>query len=314
MISKCVFIAISLAGYCLSPRMSFAVAWEDKLVPKVVEQPGIRINLSAPTEATHAWGASEWTLTVENGSSTALPFSRHLNNPMGYGGAAVNIEIARAGQATRRLSSRNSFRGHSPAATKDDVINPGSAGNLLVVLHGQMMFDLNAHGREDAVDVRFVPVFEAPGRHIVTAILCLDQQVIRSSSIAIEIAEPPAGSRQALEALKGLAKAGICVDVQGISFNDPWSKLERVMDFVEKEKHTLYGAQLQLGLTEALLVLVKAQRFGGPPLPLLGASSVTLDRVKSLIPEILPPDFGLEQSLARVRSEYSAEARAAQKD
>ena len=102
-------------------------------------------------------------------------------------------------------------------------------------------------------------------------------------------------------ALKDLAEAGICVDVQAMHFTYPWSDLERVAEVVEREKHTLYGAQLQVGLAQAFLWFAEGQLGSSPTQRWVAAATATLDRVKPLVAHELPVDIGLERTFKLLR-------------
>ena len=172
-----------------------------------------------------------------------------------------------------------------------------------------MFFDLAAHGRDEEVDTRFVPAFETPGSYSVTAALRWGGITVRSNAVPIEVAAAPAGTERALMGLQELARAGICIDVQGMYYNQPWAVLERISDLVEQEKHTLYGAQLQIGLADALLSIVRARSDGntaGPP-PI--GVDATLPRVKALLAQEPPLDYGLERTFVRLRAELAKEER-----
>lgn len=266
------------------------------------------MELSGPQQLTHVWAASEWTLRIENQGVDGVPHSPHLLEPMGYGGAKVFFEIARGEETVRKLVSRNCFTGHSPVTAKPDVIAPGGSEELPVVLHGVMVFDLEASARDEEVDTRFVPVFETPGEHSVTAVYFWNELIVRSNPVKIDVADVPTNAKSALEGLKSLSNAGICIDVQGMYYGE-WSILENVADFVEREKHTLYGAQLQIGLAEALLSIARSR--GDEILPKRKSVDASLGRVKQLLAQEPPLEHGLQRSYKRLRAEFADEERKA---
>lgn len=277
----------------------------------VGQQSGIRMELSGP-HGTHVWAASEWTLKLENGGLDGLPFSPYLLGQSGYtyGGACVYFEIVRGDETARNVTS-NSYLGHPPSVTKADLLAPGNSAELPVVLHGDMVRDLAAHARDDKIDVRFVPVFPTPGPYTVTALLRWKGSTTRSNPVKLDVSDAPSDSKQALEGLKQFAKAGICIDVQGMYTTRPLADLEQVAEFVENQKHTLYGAQLQVGLAQALLRIVQVNADGGKSQRLVTGVTASLDRVKSLLPLQLPNDFGLERKLRRLREDVAIEERKA---
>jgi hypothetical protein len=167
--------------------------------------------------------------------------------------------------------------------------------------------DLAALVPDDKIDLRFSPVFQTPGSYTVTALLRWNGSTTRSNPVKLDVADAPADSNQALEGLKQFAKAGICIDVQGMYTTRPLVDLERVAEFIENEKHTLYGAQLQVGLAQALLKLVQTNADGGKSQRLVTGVTASLDRVKSLLPTQLPNDCGLERDLKRLREEVARE-------
>jgi hypothetical protein len=91
-------------------------------------------------------------------------------------------------------------------------------------------------------------------------------------------------------------------------YNDPWEKLERISELVERERHTLYGAQLQLGLARGLFSIVQSRPREGSSVPLPPRITATLERVKSLLAQEPPITVGLERSLARLRADIVADA------
>lgn len=280
----------------------------DPAAPKIPELTGVRFELSGP-RSTHVWAASEWTLRLENQRSEPIVFTEDVLDPAGSGGTHVFFEIAKGERVSCPFSSR-SFDLSSNCGGGGPGVSPGASAELPVVLHGEMKRDLAAMGREDAVTVNFVPTFATAGTYSVTALLWAQGGRMRSNTVRIEIADPPAGSRRAIEGLEALAKAGICIDVQGMFHNNPWAELERVAEFVEREADNLYGAQAQIGLAEALFALVQTKdRFGAVPMPSLDNMDVSIERVNSLLARLPPIDIGLDRSLASLRERVASHER-----
>lgn len=299
-----------VAAACLaavqSPRPSSVP--DDPPAPEPVE---VRIELSGPRGGTHVWAASEWTVSFENQGLDDFPFDEAILEPGGWGGGLVGFEIATDGKVVRLMSSRGYL--HSSRCggiDKTKVLKPGASARLQMVLHGEMINPVFVPGYPQEVDVgeRFVPAFDEPGTYTVTAILCVQGARVRSQPVTIEVAAPPAGSARAVEGLEELAKTGICLHVQGMHTTSPWAQLERISEFVDRERGTLYGAQMQLALARALFRIgqsrIRYESEVAKPRPL--GIDATLGRVKSLVPVDLPLGFGLENSLARLRTEIAA--------
>lgn len=274
------------------------------------EQPAkleVELALAAPSGPIHEWSASEWSLTFTNATLRSLPVSDYVLGSSGYGGAKVAFEIVNGSKRVRFLSSMLTHSAHSPSPDKDHLFGPGHSAELPVVIHGGMVIDDDARARGEDVFVRFAPAFDAAGAYSVTAILNWDGKLARSNTVTVQVADAPEDAKRALKGLKDLAQAGVCVDVQGMQFNDPPALVERIAKFVAKEEHTLYGEQARLGLARAMLAYFKEDvSLGDPKHPELGAK-VTIERVKSFVPDQLPKDFGLEGSLARLRQAIATE-------
>lgn len=277
-------------------------------VPSEAEpQAAVRMELTGPALPTHVWAASEWTLRFENQALVGFPFDPILLEPSGWGGAFVYFEISKEGQPVRKSRSRNfgrmSTNCFSPA--KGSLLKPGGSAELPLVLHGEMVLDLAAYGRDEKVDTRFVPDFDSPGAYTVTAVLQWKGATARSNPVKIEVADAPAGAEEALAKLKELVADGICIDVQGVSHKDPSSLVERVVDFVEREKHTLYGAQMQIGLAEASLSMYRGRMDGISSQP--PGVDPDLERAKRLLAQEPPMEYGLGRMFRRLRAELSTE-------
>jgi hypothetical protein len=277
----------------------------------------VRLELTGPWQATCVWAASEWTLKFDNLGPDGLPFRDELLDPAGCEGANVKFEIAKGGVVLRTFASRSfdlssncSFRG--PRTAPDaGLLAPGKSGELPVVLHGEMRLDFEAYGRKEKVYVRFEPAFAEPGSYNVTALLFWNGVTTRSNSVELEVAGVPASSQHAVEELEAMAKEGICLDVQGLSYNEDWSVLERIDEFVASEGHTLYGAQLRIGLARALLGIYADE------LDLTDARNerlramATLEHVKSLLAQPPPVDLGLDRAVKQLRDYVALEERKA---
>ena len=282
-----------------------------KQVTTVAEpQTGVRLELSGPQQPTYVWAASEWTLKFDNRSTEDLPCTLDVLEPAGRGGARVSFEIAKDGKTVRSFSSRSfDLSSNCGGVGKSEVIAPGASAELPVVLHGEMHFDLEAYARDEEVYTRFEPAFETPGAYTVTAVLRWKASTIRSNSIALDVGDAPAGCKRAREELAELAKAGLCIDVQGMYTNQPWAKLERIADFVEREKHTLYGAQLQIGLAQALFWILQADSGCDVSRLRPPGVTVTLERVKSLLTPMPPFDVGLDRTFGLLREAVAKQER-----
>lgn len=277
----------------------------------IAEQRGpVRIELSGPLTKTYVWAASEWTLKFENRGADGLPIGPYLLGQSGFpfGGAHVAFEVAKNGE-TARIVTSNSYLGQPPHVRKADLLGTGNSAELPVVLHGDMEQDMDA--QREKVSLRFEPVFDTPGSYTVTAVLLWNASAIRSNPAKIEVADAPSGSKAALEGLKELAKAGICIDVQGMHTTWPPADIERIAEFVEREKYTLYGAQQQVGLAQALFSTVQARSASNASQPVPAEVTTTLERVKSLLAHEPPSDIGLERTFKYLRASIAAEDRRA---
>jgi hypothetical protein len=297
-----------IAGELANPSISASIEKAQDPAGVISELVGVRIELSGPRQPTCVWGASEWMLRFENHTVDPLPCSDHVLEPAGHGGAAVTFEISRAGQALRTFASKYSRSTNCARPARGELVEPGGTRELPAVLHGEMRRDLAAYGRGERFET-FHPAFDSPGSYSVTAELRWNGRRIRSNPVALEVAAAPPGAERARTGLEELAASGVCVDVQGMG--QDLSTLEPIAAFVEREGHTLYGAQLQLGLTRALLGIVQSQAvdFSERLEPLATDRCATLKRVKSLLPTILPAHFGLDRSLERLRADIEAEGR-----
>jgi hypothetical protein len=265
-----------------------------------------RIELSAPEYPVHAWGASEWAVRIDNNSNVELPFNDHVLDRGGVGGATVVFEIASKDGNPSTFSSREFASVDAPHPGRNDVIKPGDHKELMAVLHGEMDWDRDARARGEAVDFRFKAAFDTPGVFIVTAILRLNNISIRSNSVKIEVAGPPVGSERALEDMKALSRTGICIHVQGMLSNDAPNQLNEIAQFIQREKGTFYGAQLQVGVAMALRELSKSQVPSKYPGSIPSSLMPTIEGVKLLIAEPGLPQVGLEHSLEHLRQDIAA--------
>jgi len=301
---------VALIGFALAVVPS--TTWLQQAPPRApVDPDSMRVELTGPRERIRVWAASEWTLRLENRSlDDGPPCAPLILEQSGWGGAFVCFGISKDGAEERPLTSRNFGRMSSNCGWPSpwEWMHPGASADLPVVLHGEMVTDLGAVGRDEKVVSRFVPAFETPGSYTVTPVLRFRGTTFRGNAVKVEVADAPPGSETALEELKKLVGDGLCIDVQGLDHNEPWSLLERFEDLVERQGHTLYGAQMRAGLAQAFLEISRAKTDG---LQSLSADSVAdLERSKRLLAIEPSSDVGLERMYRRLREELATLERA----
>lgn len=300
--TRCLTSLIAIASLTLNgsllaaPIQSVADDWKSAAVD---------VRLSGPDQPTLVWGASEWTLSVTNRGSTPLPFSDLVLTPNGYAGVRVTFEIAREGKPVTEMRSNGFNLENSHAGANPRAIESGGIRDMPVVLHGDLDIDLKARERDEPVYKRFVPAFDMPGKYSVTALLRWGKYDSRSKPVSLEVMEPPAASGAALIGLQALAKRGTFVDVQGLFYNNPWSDLELVAAFVEKEAGTFYGEQQRLALAGALLRIMRSEELANSSKPLPMGVTATLQRVDCLLTQAAPMNLGLERTLGNLRDEVA---------
>jgi hypothetical protein len=258
---------------------------------------GVRVELAGPQTAPFVWAASEWVVKVQNQSDGGLPFGERVLGGSGYGGVRVQFEVARAGEIIMRLSP-NGNMGVACGAKRYDLLEPHAESQLGVVLHGRMELDLAKYYNDEAPDRFFQPVFDQPGTYVVTAVLLWGRKETRSNPVTVVVKAPPEHGLSALTGLKLLARAGICIDIQGMYVENPWRDLERIAEFAAQADGTVYGVQQSIGLASAYARILGGN-VASADLVRVGVV-VSPDRVKALRGQRPPVEFDIDRTWSKL--------------
>ncbi len=264
------------------------------------ELPDVRITLTAPKAKVFAWGASEWTVTVENRTEEPMPFSPLVLTPEPYGSVAIYFEVKHGAEDPLILKPgphRTAPRcGMGPPK---QFLAPGKSESLQFALHGTMQRDLAARSQGKSHSLRFGPAFSRAGKHVVSPVVFWAGQRIRGVPVVIEVAENTGQTERFRAELRALVDAGYCIDVLDVYAPRGLADLDKVADVIALDKHSIFGTQLRIGLAKGLFELEQSAYFNGQRdrLPI----DCRLSRIKELICDPMPEDFGLDRTLTELR-------------